>query len=75
MRKETSKKVYIVERTLYDQYSTRTAVFDSYKKAKKEYNELLKIWEQDFKDQGLYTNWDYSTYDYWHLELYETTIL
>lgn len=56
MRKETSKKVYIVERTLYDHYSTRTAVFDSYKKAKKEYNELLKIWEQDFKDQGLYTN-------------------
>jgi len=69
------KKVYIVERVLYSEYSVWIAVFDSFEKAKKEYNELLEIRKEDFKDQWL-TVWNtYTSYDYGYLQISEMPVL
>lgn len=52
MRKKKPQTAYIVRRTLYAGNSIREAVFKNYKDAKKEYEELLRIWNMDgfFKD-------------------------
>ena len=69
------KKVYIVERVLYSEYSVCIAVFDSFEKAKKEYNELLEIRKEDFKEQGLYIGNTYTSYDYGYLQISEMPVL
>lgn len=69
------KKVYIVERVLYSEYSVWMAVFDSFEKAKKEYNELLEIRKEDFKEQGLTIGDTYTSYDYGYLQVSEMPVL
>lgn len=69
------KKVYIVERVLYSEYSVWIAVFDSFEKAKKEYNELLEIRKEDFKEQGLTIGDTYTSYDYGYLQVSEMPVL
>ena len=47
MRKKKPQTAYILKRQLYNENSTREAVFRNYKDAKKEYEELLRIWNID----------------------------
>lgn len=47
MRKKKPQTAYILKRQLYNENSTREAVFKNYKDAKKEYEELLRIWNID----------------------------
>lgn len=69
------EKVYIVERVLYSEYSVWIAVFDSFEKAKKEYDKLLEIRKEDFKEQWLTIGNTYSSYDYGYLQVSEMPVL
>lgn len=47
MFKKKPQTAYILRRELYGQNSIREAVYKNFKDAKKEYGELLKIWQLD----------------------------
>lgn len=77
MFKKKPQKAYIVRRTLYAGNSIREAVFKNYKDAKKEYEELLKIWKADgfFKDdESRIIENEYSFCEMGNLKIIPTTL-
>ena len=69
-----TNSVWILERMLYNGFSVCTATFSDYKKAKKEFDELKNIWEQDgmLKDAVISDNYIHS--DYGTIQIFESFI-
>lgn len=74
LHKKRINSVWILERMLYNGFSVFTATFSDFKKAKKEFDELKNIWEQDgmLKDAVISDTYIHS--DYGTIQIFESFI-